>query len=81
MRPRSSRTTTTTASSVRRLLLPFRPPLASEQRLTLCLASTVADWEGATHGFAIRGDPSDPKARQMADGAFEESVKFLQAKL
>ncbi|GAA5895651.1 hypothetical protein JCM8208_005290 [Rhodotorula glutinis] len=38
-------------------------------------------WEGATHGFAIRGDPSDPQTRQMADGAFEESVKFLQAKL
>ncbi|GAA6051561.1 hypothetical protein JCM3770_003472 [Rhodotorula araucariae] len=38
-------------------------------------------WEGATHGFAIRGDPTDPQARQLADGAFEESVKFLKAKL
>lgn len=64
------------------LPLPPRPaPLLPPDRAEADVAAAHADWEGATHGFAIRGDPSDPQARQMADGAFEESVKFLKAKL
>ncbi|GAA6020691.1 hypothetical protein JCM11491_000516 [Sporobolomyces phaffii] len=33
------------------------------------------------HGFAIRGDPSDPDQRKSADDCFDNSVKFLKEHL
>ncbi|GAA5957903.1 hypothetical protein JCM3765_006197 [Sporobolomyces pararoseus] len=33
------------------------------------------------HGFAIRGDPSDPKQRKSADDCFENSINFLKEHL
>ncbi|KAI0742606.1 dienelactone hydrolase endo-1,3,1,4-beta-D-glucanase [Daedaleopsis nitida] len=33
-------------------------------------------WEGCTHGFAVRGDMSDPKVKAGKEGAFEATVKF-----
>ncbi|GAA5820198.1 hypothetical protein JCM10212_004916 [Sporobolomyces blumeae] len=38
------------------------------------------DYEGG-HGFAIRGDPSDPKQRKSADDCFKNSVEFLKKHL
>ncbi|OCH96354.1 alpha/beta-hydrolase [Obba rivulosa] len=34
-------------------------------------------WEGCTHGFAVRGDISDPKVKAGKEGAFKASVEFL----
>ncbi|KAI0077963.1 alpha/beta-hydrolase [Panus rudis PR-1116 ss-1] len=34
-------------------------------------------WEGCTHGFAVRGDMSDPKVKAGKEGAFKASVEFL----
>ncbi|KAI0731408.1 alpha/beta-hydrolase [Earliella scabrosa] len=33
-------------------------------------------WDGCTHGFAVRGDMSDPKVKAGKEGAFEATVKF-----
>ncbi|TCD71801.1 hypothetical protein EIP91_003144 [Steccherinum ochraceum] len=35
-------------------------------------------WAGCSHGFAVRGDLSDPKVKAAKEGAFEASVKFYQ---
>ncbi|KAL4252870.1 AB hydrolase superfamily protein [Abortiporus biennis] len=35
-------------------------------------------WEGCTHGFAVRGDLSDPKVKAGKEGAFEATAKFYQ---
>ena len=43
-------------------------------------AFTFIDYEGG-HGFAIRGDPSDPKQRKSADDCFENSVNHLKKHL
>ncbi|GAA5941196.1 protein AIM2 [Sporobolomyces koalae] len=43
-------------------------------------AFTFISYEGG-HGFAIRGDPNDPKQRKSADDCFENSVKHLKAHL
>ncbi|KAI0642093.1 alpha/beta-hydrolase [Trametes meyenii] len=34
-------------------------------------------WEGCTHGFAVRGDLSDPKVKAGKEGAFKATVEFL----
>ncbi|TCD70369.1 hypothetical protein EIP91_003721 [Steccherinum ochraceum] len=34
-------------------------------------------WDGCTHGFAVRGDLSDPKVKAGKEGAFKSSVEFL----
>ncbi|RPD64157.1 dienelactone hydrolase endo-1,3,1,4-beta-D-glucanase [Lentinus tigrinus ALCF2SS1-7] len=34
-------------------------------------------WEGCTHGFAVRGDLSDPKVKAGLEGAFEATVNFF----
>ncbi|OSD04870.1 alpha/beta-hydrolase [Trametes coccinea BRFM310] len=34
-------------------------------------------WEGCTHGFAVRGDISDPKVKAGKEGAFKATVEFL----
>ncbi|KAI0339409.1 alpha/beta-hydrolase [Trametopsis cervina] len=34
-------------------------------------------WEGCTHGFAVRGDLSDPKVKAGKEGAFKASVEWL----
>lgn len=34
-------------------------------------------FEGASHGFSVRGDMSKPEARAAKEGAFDNSVKFL----
>lgn len=36
-------------------------------------------WAGASHGFSNRGDLSKPEVKAAKEGAFEASVKFLQA--
>lgn len=33
-------------------------------------------WEGATHGYAVRGDMSNPKVKAGKEGTFEATVKF-----
>ncbi|KZT70802.1 chlorocatechol-degradation protein [Daedalea quercina L-15889] len=38
-------------------------------------------WEGCTHGFAVRGDISDPKVKAGKEGVFEATVKFFQKHL
>ncbi|KAH6916279.1 dienelactone hydrolase endo-1,3,1,4-beta-D-glucanase [Coprinopsis sp. MPI-PUGE-AT-0042] len=38
-------------------------------------------FEGCTHGFAVRGDLSDPKVKAGKEGAFEATVKWFQARL
>jgi hypothetical protein len=38
-------------------------------------------FEGCTHGFAVRGDLSDPKVKAGKEGAFEATVKWFQAHL
>ncbi|CDO69409.1 hypothetical protein BN946_scf184791.g4 [Trametes cinnabarina] len=35
-------------------------------------------WEGCTHGFAVRGDMSNPKVKAGKEGAFEATVKFFK---
>lgn len=37
--------------------------------------------EGCSHGFAVRGDPSDPKVKAGKEQAFEAAVKMLKEKL
>ncbi|EIN09463.1 alpha/beta-hydrolase [Punctularia strigosozonata HHB-11173 SS5] len=34
-------------------------------------------WEGCTHGFAVRGDVSDPKVKAGKEGAFKAAVEFF----
>ncbi|EJF64056.1 dienelactone hydrolase endo-1,3,1,4-beta-D-glucanase [Dichomitus squalens LYAD-421 SS1] len=34
-------------------------------------------WEGCSHGFAVRGDMSNPKVKAGKEGAFEATVKFF----
>jgi len=34
-------------------------------------------YEGASHGFAVRGDLSQPKVKAAKEGAFKESVEWL----
>ncbi|KAI0832002.1 alpha/beta-hydrolase [Trametes gibbosa] len=34
-------------------------------------------WDGCTHGFAVRGDMSDPKVKAGREGAFKATVEFL----
>ncbi|PCH44440.1 alpha/beta-hydrolase [Wolfiporia cocos MD-104 SS10] len=34
-------------------------------------------WEGCTHGFAVRGDISDPRVKAGKEGVFKASVEFL----
>ncbi|PIL35178.1 hypothetical protein GSI_02968 [Ganoderma sinense ZZ0214-1] len=34
-------------------------------------------WEGCTHGFAVRGDLSDPNVKAGKEGAFKATVEFL----
>ncbi|KIK58632.1 hypothetical protein GYMLUDRAFT_74886 [Collybiopsis luxurians FD-317 M1] len=36
-----------------------------------------AHWEGCTHGFAVRGDMSDPKVKAGKEGAFKETIKWF----
>ncbi|KZT70801.1 alpha/beta-hydrolase [Daedalea quercina L-15889] len=38
-------------------------------------------WEGCTHGFAVRGDISDPKVKAAKEGVFGTTVKFFQKHL
>jgi len=35
-------------------------------------------WDGAPHGFAVRGDMSNPKVKAGKEGAFEATVKFYR---
>jgi len=35
-------------------------------------------WEGCTHGFAVRGDLTNPKIKAGKEGAFKASVEFFQ---
>ncbi|TFK52010.1 alpha/beta-hydrolase [Heliocybe sulcata] len=34
-------------------------------------------WDGCTHGFAVRGDMSNPKVKAGKEGAFKATVEFL----
>ncbi|KAI0698376.1 alpha/beta-hydrolase [Cytidiella melzeri] len=34
-------------------------------------------WEGCTHGFAVRGDLSDPKVKAGKEGAFKANVEWM----
>ncbi|KAJ8495310.1 hypothetical protein ONZ51_g1735 [Trametes cubensis] len=34
-------------------------------------------WDGCTHGFAVRGDISNPKVKAGKEGAFKATVEFL----
>jgi len=34
-------------------------------------------WEGCTHGFAVRGDLSDPKVKAGKEGSFKATVEFM----
>jgi len=38
-------------------------------------------FEGCTHGFAVRGDMSDPKVKAAKEGAFKTAVEFMIEKL
>ncbi|EAU90115.1 dienelactone hydrolase [Coprinopsis cinerea okayama7 len=38
-------------------------------------------WEGCTHGFAVRGDLSNPKVKAGKEGAFDAAVKWFKEKL
>lgn len=38
-------------------------------------------WDGCTHGFAVRGDMTDPKVKAGKEGAFEKSVAFFKKHL
>ncbi len=35
-------------------------------------------FEGCKHGFAVRGDISNPKIKAAKEGAFDASVKWLK---
>lgn len=35
-------------------------------------------WEGCRHGFAVKGDLSDPKVKAGKEGAFKASVEFFK---
>jgi hypothetical protein len=35
-------------------------------------------FEGCTHGFAVRGDLSDPKVKAGKEGAFKATVEWFQ---
>ncbi|KAI0351385.1 alpha/beta-hydrolase [Trametes cingulata] len=35
-------------------------------------------WEGCNHGFAVRGDMSNPKVKAGKEGAFDATVKFFK---
>ncbi|KAF9067238.1 alpha/beta-hydrolase [Rhodocollybia butyracea] len=35
-------------------------------------------WEGCRHGFAVRGDVSDPIVKKAKEGAFKESVDWIK---
>ncbi|KAI0369105.1 alpha/beta-hydrolase [Pilatotrama ljubarskyi] len=35
-------------------------------------------WEGCNHGFAVRGDMSNPKIKAGKEGAFDATVKFFK---
>jgi len=38
-------------------------------------------YDGCTHGFAVRGDLSDPKVKAGKEGAFKESLEWFISKL
>jgi len=38
-------------------------------------------FEGCTHGFAVRGDLSDPKVKAGKEGSFKASVEWIKAHL
>ncbi|KAF8987854.1 dienelactone hydrolase [Cyathus striatus] len=38
-------------------------------------------WEGCQHGFAVRGDMSDPKVKAGKEGAFKAAVEWFQTNL
>ncbi|KAI5889215.1 alpha/beta-hydrolase [Schizophyllum commune H4-8] len=38
-------------------------------------------WEGCVHGFAVRGDMSDPKVKAGKEGAFEATVQWMKEHL
>lgn len=38
-------------------------------------------WEGCRHGFAVRGDMSDPKVKAGKEGAFKATATFFLNKL
>ncbi|KAH7908400.1 dienelactone hydrolase [Hygrophoropsis aurantiaca] len=38
-------------------------------------------WDGCSHGFAVRGDLSDPKVKAGKEGAFLKSVEFFKKHL
>lgn len=38
-------------------------------------------WEGCRHGFAVRGDMSDPKVKAGKEGAFKTTATFFLNKL
>ena len=40
-----------------------------------------AHWEGCSHGFAVRGDLSDPKVKAGKEGAFKATVELFQSAL
>jgi hypothetical protein len=38
-------------------------------------------WDGCTHGFAVRGDLSDPKIKAGKEGAFTATVDWFHSHL
>ncbi|KAH9840322.1 dienelactone hydrolase endo-1,3,1,4-beta-D-glucanase [Rhodofomes roseus] len=38
-------------------------------------------WDGCTHGFAVRGDMSNPKVKTGKEGSFEATIKFFKKHL
>ncbi|KAH9931800.1 alpha/beta-hydrolase [Fomitopsis serialis] len=38
-------------------------------------------WDGCTHGFAVRGDMSNPKVKAGKEGSFEATIKFYKKHL
>lgn len=38
-------------------------------------------WEGCRHGFAVRGDMSDPKVKAGKEGAFKATVEWFAEKM
>lgn len=38
-------------------------------------------WEGCSHGFAVRGNPSDPKVKAGKEGAFNATVELFKSTL
>ncbi|KAK0457850.1 dienelactone hydrolase endo-1,3,1,4-beta-D-glucanase [Desarmillaria tabescens] len=38
-------------------------------------------WEGCTHGFAVRGDISDPKVKAGKEGAFKAAAQWFRSYL